>query len=155
MPKLNDSWCFILTDSTVSNEKKQKNIRNIIEFFKYGFWGTVTTGINLLIFFWLENLGMYYIIANIVSYIFAVFVNYILNKKYVFKSDPSEDKDSKQLIKFFSVRLGSLLIDNMLFYLLVSTLHYNVNFSRVFLSLVIIIATFGVNKLFVFNTKKR
>lgn len=155
MPKFNDSWCFILTDSTVSNEKKQRNIRNIIEFFKYGFWGAVTTGINLLAFFWLESLGMYYIVANIVSYIFAVFVNYILNKKFVFKSDPSVDKASKQLIKFFTVRLGSLLIDNMLFYLLVSILHYNVNISRVFLSLVIIIATFGVNKFFVFNTKKR
>jgi putative flippase GtrA len=146
---------FYLTGSTVSNEKKQKNIKNIIEFIKYGFWGAVTTGINLLAFFWLESLGMYYIVANIVSYIFAVFVNYILNKKFVFKSDSSENKDGKQLIKFFIVRLVSLLIDNILFYLLVSTLHYNVNFSRVFLSLAIIVATFGVNKLFVFNTKKR
>ncbi|WP_440960893.1 GtrA family protein [Paenibacillus nitricinens] len=146
---------FYLTGSTVSNEKKQKNIKNIIEFIKYGFWGAVTTGINLLAFFWLESLGMYYIVANIVSYIFAVFVNYILNKKFVFKSDSSEYKDGKQLIKFFIVRLVSLLIDNILFYLLVSALHYNVNFSRVFLSLAIIIATFGVNKLFVFNTKKR
>lgn len=140
-----------MPNSKVTDQKKS----DIEEFVKYGFWGAVTTGINLGAFFILESMGLYYIIANIVSYIFAVFVNYFLNKKFVFNTDSSENKNSNQLYKFFTVRLLSLLVDNLLFYLLVSTLHFNVNISRVFLSLFIIIATFGVNKFFVFNTKKR
>lgn len=144
-----------MSSSVDSKEKTNKNIENIKELVKYGFWGGVTTAINLLVFFGLEGLGMYYIIANVVSYIFAVFINYILNKKFVFNTTPSENNGSKQLLKFFGVRLVALLIDNLLFYVLVSTLHYNVNFSRVFLSLAIIITTFGVNKSFVFNIKKR
>ncbi|MFC3750512.1 GtrA family protein [Paenibacillus sp. GCM10012306] len=122
---------------------------------KYGFWGAITTGINLLLFFLLERLGLYYIIANIISYVLAVLVNYILNKKFVFITASNEKKNSSQLLKFFAVRLVSLFIDNLLFYLMVTILKYDVNISRVALSFVIIIATFGVNKFFVFNTKKR
>ncbi|ULO08041.1 GtrA family protein [Paenibacillus sp. 19GGS1-52] len=143
-----------MSRSTLTSEKRIKRSKNIKEFVKYSFWGAVTTGINLLLFFLLESLGLYYIIANIVSYIFAVFVNYILNRRFVFSNHSSEN-NGKQFFKFFIVRLVSLLIDNSLFYLLVSTLHYNVNISRVVLSLGIIIATFGVNKFFVFSIKKR
>lgn len=132
--------------------RKKKNLQNIKELIKYGFWGAVTTGINLLAFFILESMGIYYITANIVSYIFAVILNYILNKKFVFNSH-TPYKNRYQFLKFVIVRLGSLLIDNLLFYILVSVLHFNVNISKILLSLVIIIATFGVNKVFVFNRK--
>ncbi|WP_076246533.1 GtrA family protein [Paenibacillus sp. FSL H8-0259] len=130
-------------------------MKSVLEFVKYSFWGAISTGINLLAFFLLNNLGLYYIIANILSYIFAVFVNYILNKKFVFNNQSSNNKESSQLLKFLAVRLIALLIDNILFYLLVSVLHYNVNISRIALSVLLIIATYGVNKFFVFNTKKR
>lgn len=136
-----------------SNMENQKLKRGIVELVKYGFWGAVTTALNLLTFFLLEGIGMYYITANVVSYIFAVIINYILNKKFVFNS--TSQRDSKQFIKFIIVRLVSLLIDSSLFYLLVSVLNFNVNISRIFLSVAIIIATFGVNKFFVFTTKKR
>lgn len=131
------------------------NSKPIIEFLKYGFWGAITTGINLLLFFLLESLGLFYIVANILSYIFAVLVNYVLNKKYVFNNRISEKKTSIQLMNFFFIRISSLIIDNILFFLLVSKLHYNVNMSRVSLSFFIIVATYGLNKLFVFNSKKR
>lgn len=133
----------------------EQNRKNLLEFFKYSFWGAVTTGINLVLFFLLESLGMFYIIANISSYIFAVLVNYILNKKFVFNSQTTKKRESKQLLGFLVVRFSALLIDNVLFYLLVSVLHYNVFISRVGLSIFIIIATYGVNKFFVFSTKKR
>ncbi|MEK3760709.1 GtrA family protein [Paenibacillus sp. FSL P4-0338] len=132
-----------------------EKLQDVLEFIKYSFWGAVTTAINLLIFFLLENLGIHYIIANILSYICAVLLNYILNKKFVFNNQTLKNKESSQLLKFFAVRLSALLIDNILFYLLVSGLHYNVNISRIGLSFLIIIATYGVNKFFVFNTKKR
>ncbi|OMF24339.1 hypothetical protein BK132_24770 [Paenibacillus sp. FSL H8-0259] len=137
------------------NEKQTEKMKSVLEFVKYSFWGAISTGINLLAFFLLNNLGLYYIIANILSYIFAVFVNYILNKKFVFNNQSSNNKESSQLLKFLAVRLIALLIDNILFYLLVSVLHYNVNISRIALSVLLIIATYGVNKFFVFNTKKR
>ncbi|SFS84531.1 GtrA family protein [Paenibacillus sp. 453mf] len=140
-------------DSLGSDFGNQNTKRSIIELVKYGFWGAVTTALNLFAFFLLEGLGMYYITANVLSYIFAVIINYILNQKFVFKS--SSQNDYKQFVKFIIVRIVSLLIDSGLFYLLVSILSFNVNLSRILLSITIIVATFGVNKLFVFNTKKR
>lgn len=62
----------------------------IVELFKYGIYGVITTIINLALFFGLEKIGVYYLAANTLSYIIAVVINYFLNKKYVFKTVNNE-----------------------------------------------------------------
>lgn len=134
---------------------KSNRSKNIVQLLSYSFWGAITTGFNLTLFFLLNFLGVNYILANIVSYIFAVILNYYFNKMFVFEKN-SSNKETRVFIKFIIVRAISLLIDTILFYLLVSFMHLNVNVSRILLSFVIIVATFFVNKVFVFRpTKKR
>lgn len=126
--------------------------KGFIELAKYGVFGCITTGINLGLFFIMTKAGMYYLLSNSLSYCIAVVVNYIFNYRYVF-----HDKGEKQhwkwkeFFKFFLVRLGSLLADNTLFFILVSLLHVNVYVARIGLSIAVILATYVVNKLFVFK----
>ena len=125
---------------------------DLIELIKYGFWGGITTIINLVLFWGMVKVGMYYIVANIASYIIAVIVNYILNKKYVFVAvEQSQKSRNLELIKFIGVRVMSLLIDTVLFYCLIEYFHVNVYIGRIGLSFIIIIMTFLVNKMCVFK----
>lgn len=123
------------------------------ELFRYGFFGIITTGINLVLLAVFVKLGMYYILANTVAYIFAVIVNYVFNQRFVFaqaaKSGTPEAR--RQFIKFILLRVVSLVIDNALFYLLVTILALPMYPSRIGLTIAIIMITFIINKLFVFS----
>jgi putative flippase GtrA len=124
-----------------------------IELLRYGIFGCITTGVNLGLFFILKKIGLYYLLANSISYCIAVIINYLFNYKFVFNKNGKQDKHWNwvEFAKFFAVRMVSLLVDNALFYFVVDILHVNIYIGRIALSIIVIIATFIVNKLFVFK----
>ncbi|MFR1380321.1 MAG: GtrA family protein [Clostridium neonatale] len=124
-------------------------IDNFIEIIKYGIFGIVTTGINLLLFYALIKFEMNYIISNTVSYLIAVIISYFLNKVYVFK-DNNINKIG-QMIKFIFVRILSLCAENILLILMVDMLKYNIYISKIFISFLIICSTFIINKIIIFK----
>lgn len=126
-------------------------VQKLLEFIRYGFWGGITTAINLIIFFVLNYLGINYILANAIGFIIAVIVNYILNKKYVFKNDT--DNERIQIVKYMLMRLLSLGIDSILFYLFVSVMSFNVYITRIFLSIVLILAMYLISRVYIFVGK--
>lgn len=90
--------------------------------------------------------------ANSVSYAIAVIINYIFNKKYVFKTENSSlSSTRKEFIKFVFVRIASLLADNMLLFLIVDIIKMNLLIGKILSSLIIILSTFILNKIFVFK----
>lgn len=124
----------------------------IFELFKYGICGAVTTVGNLFLFIVLEECGIHYIIANTFSYLAAVLMNYMLNRKYVFKIRQGSAKEILiEFVQFIFVRLLSLAADNIFFYLFVELCALNVYVVRVSLSFVSIMATFFINKMYVFK----
>lgn len=125
----------------------------LIELIKYGIYGCITTAINLfLLFFFIKELGMHYLLSNSVSYAIAVVINYIFNKKYVFKTDGSTVNSTRiEFIKFVSVRIASLFADNALLYLIVDVIKIDLLVGKILSSLIIILSTFVLNKVFVFR----
>lgn len=136
-----------------SDKKFKKS--ELYQLVKYGLFGAITTAINLLLFYLFEKTGMYYLLSNTISYFIAVIINYVFNDKFVFDSSSKfKNWNWNQFIKFFSIRFISLLIDNFLFYIAVDIIHLNVYFARITLSALVILLTFFVNKIFVFNRKE-
>ena len=126
-------------------------MKKYIQLLKYIFWGGMSTGINLVILFLLLYFtDVHYLIANTVAYFIAVIVNYVFNKRYVFYSS----KDTKkELLSFMLMRLVSLLIDNVLYYIAVDIINCNVYISRLVVSAVIILGTYFINKYLIFKGK--
>ena len=128
----------------------------IVELIKYGFWGGITTCLNLVLFFLLDKLNiMHYLLANGIAYVIAVIVNYICNRLFVFNAPNQIAKGRRevtaQFLKFFIMRIISLLIDTALFFVVVDLLGIPKLPGRIALSAVIIILTFVFSKLFVFK----
>lgn len=129
--------------------------KSIEELIKYGVYGVFTTGINLILFVVFKEIGMYYLVANTVSYIIAVVINYVLNRKFVFKTAGNTKQQAKEeFLKFVGVRCASLVLDNILFYFVVDIMKINVYVGRIFLSIGIILCTFIINKVFVFKKRQ-
>lgn len=127
-------------------------MRNVEQLIRYGVFGGICTGINLLLFVLFQQLGMHYLLANTVSYAIAVVINFFLNKNHVFRgSGQSEKNVGNKFVRFMFVRVLSLAADNTLLYLVVSRLRMNQYVSKIVISIVLIVATYILNKLFVFH----
>lgn len=129
-------------------------IKQYFELIKYCFFGGITTLINLALLYVFVEAGMNYIVANTIAYIIAVIVNYLFSVFFVFEEKAEGVKENiVQFGKFCSVRVGSLVLDNALFYLCVSILRAPLWPSRIILSVAIIVGTYLLNKIFVFIKK--
>lgn len=139
-----------------------KIIKQIFELVKYGFWGGISTISNIFLYYLLSRLGVYYLLANIISYFIAVIFNFSLNKKFVFKQstviksekDTKSNSDKKQFIQFIAIRLVSLIIENILLYILVSYLNLPDLYCKLGLSAFTILATYFFNKNIVFKNSE-
>jgi len=140
-----------------------KIIKQILELVKYGFWGGISTVLNIFLYFILSRIGVYYLVANIISYFIAVIFNFFLNKKFVFtqsftsengndtKLNEKSKSDKKQFIQFIMIRLVSLVVENILLYILVSIIGWPDIYCKLGLSAFTILATYFINKNIVFK----
>lgn len=88
-------------------------------------------------------------IANIISWICSVTFAYFTNRKYVFKS--KEKAILKESIKFYTLRITTLLIDMFTMFLLVTVLGSNDKLSKILVQFIILIFNYVFSKLLVFK----
>ncbi len=124
----------------------KKSVREII---KYIFWGTVTTILNYVLFVVLIRVGIYYIVSNIVTYGIAVVISYWCNEKFVF--DIQKKKRTQKLIEYIVNRMILLIIDNLLLIFLVEIVEMSAEWSKVFISVILLLANYLISKFWIFK----
>lgn len=130
-------------------------ISKMKQLIKYGFWGVISTGINLLLFYLFIKIKIPYIAANVVSYIIAVIASYFFNNKYVFDAHESDAKESTKQIKYFAMRGISVAVDSALLAFLHELCGLNLVLSKVLDSIIIIGATYILSKFWIFEGIKK
>lgn len=121
----------------------------VIRFIKFGMVGVINTLVNWIIFFILNALGMYYILANIIAYILGTINSYLWNTLWVFKY---KDKASTETtIKFIILNLIGLGLNTGILYVLVDLCNLNKFIGLVTTTAIVMIINYIVNKLWVFS----
>ena len=121
----------------------------VIRFIKFGMVGVINTLVNWIIFFILNALGMYYIVANIIAYILGTVNSYLWNTLWVFKY---KDKASTETtIKFIILNLIGLGLNTGILYVLVDLCNLNKFIGLVITTAIVMIINYIVNKLWVFS----
>lgn len=127
------------------------------EIINYLIFGALTTLINLLTYYILiitifnPNNKIELQITNIIAWIISVTFAYITNKLFVFNS--KEQNIKKEVIKFYSSRISTLLVEIILMYIFVSTLKYNDKIIKIITNIIIIILNYIISKLLVFQKR--
>lgn len=88
-------------------------------------------------------------IANIISWIAGVAFAYVTNRKYVFES--KEENKLKELTKFVSARIITLLMDMFIMFIGVTILKGSDKIMKLVSQVVITIANYIFSKIFVFK----
>jgi len=92
-------------------------------------------------------------VANISSWILAVLFAYFANRIFVFESKDSNILN--EMKKFFMARVGTLLLDMAIMYIMVSLLNINDRVAKLVVQVVVTILNYVFSKLFVYNSRKK
>ncbi|MBQ6344646.1 MAG: GtrA family protein [Methanobrevibacter sp.] len=119
------------------------------ELFWYVVFGTLTTIVNVVVYFALEYIGVNYIISNIIAWFLSVLFAYVTNRIWVFES--KSPNILKEMVLFFSGRIFSGVLDTALLYLFVDILTLGNTFSKIAVEIIITILNYLLSKLIVFK----
>ena len=106
----------------------------------------------LLIYYFTDILGLWYLYSGILSFIIVSVVSFSLNKNITFK-DKNENLQ-RQYLKYVLVILIGMTINNSFLYIFTDLLGVWYVVSRVFSSLIALIWNYTASKKFVFLVKK-
>jgi len=116
----------------------------MLQFFKYGIVGGINFVFSMIVFLvLLKVLILEYKIAFTITWLFGIFLTYIINFLWVFKPEDKLEFKSR-FPKYFSVYLLSYLINLVLLDVIVKSFHYDPFYTQFFiLPLVVFINFFG------------
>ena len=140
------------------NKCKQKNKifqkTKYSEILWYGFFGVLTTLINIVSFILLDKTGLNVYFSNLLAWFLSVLFAFITNKLFVFDSKDFTFKVFfKELVSFFFFRIVSLGIDMAGMYICLEAIKLNKMISKIIVNVVVIVANYVFSKLFIFKKK--
>ena len=120
------------------------------EVINYIIAGGFTTVVSISSFILFSRaLGMFYIYANILSWVVAVLFAYFAYRWFVFKS--KDQKKFKQFIRFVEARIFSLIVDTALMFALVDFLDLDDVLSKIIVQFIVMTINYLISKFFVFK----
>lgn len=88
---------------------------------------------------------------SVISWVVGVVFGYFMNRIFVFKS--KEPNMWKEFLQFSGGRVSTWLLDLVMMVLMVNVLQINEAFSKIFVSVLVMIGNYIISKLFVFKKK--
>jgi len=124
----------------------------VLSFFKYNIVALLATAVDFAIFVLLTKMvGIWYVLAAILSAVSGGMVAFWFNRSWVFHSHDSHIK--KQALRYVSVWLGSILLNATGIYLMVDYIDLPEIQSKILVSITVgIFFNFLMNKYYVFKT---
>ena len=122
---------------------------------RYLFFGGCTTVLSTVVFWLGLQVGIPYLVSQIISWIAAVLFAFFTNKAWVFRSNVWEPKVLfRELVSFVASRLFTLALGTGVLYVCVEWLHFPEMVGKIISQVIEIAANYALSKLLVFVKKK-
>lgn len=93
------------------------------------------------------------ILLSVISWVVGVVFGYFMNRIFVFKS--KEPNIWKEFLQFSGGRVSTWVLDAVMMVLMVNIMHINEAFSKIFVSVLVMIGNYIISKVFVFRKKEQ
>lgn len=137
-------------------KRLEKPYKKHKEFLLYMFFGAGTTVVSIGTYWLFDGvLGVNELIANVISWIFAVTFAYITNRKWVFAHNARGAKNIiSEIFKFFSARGFTLLLEEAILFIFVTLLKCNSLLVKSAAQVLVILLNYIFSKRVVFKNNK-
>lgn len=90
---------------------------------------------------------------SVISWVVGVVFGYFMNRIFVFKS--KETNMWKEFLQFSGGRVSTWILDMVMMVLMVNLMHINEAFSKIFVSVLVMIGNYLISKFFVFKKEDK
>ncbi len=118
----------------------------------YLFFGGLTTLVSIGSFA-LADMVVNELIANIISWVLAVTFAYATNRIWVFHSQAQGREKGKEALAFYTARLTTLGIEELLLLVFVTWLGCNSLLVKIVAQIIVLIGNYLLSKFFIFRKK--
>ena len=141
----------------MSEEKKENRVVAFLKaratFIRYCIVGAAATlletGLYMLLY---EKLGIYNVVSTFVAWFLTVLFAFLTNKYFVYRSNSGE-KVIKELLSFFSCRIGTGIFNLVWMYVTVDLLDWTTLVMKLLSALMVGIINYLVGKVMIFKKK--
>ena len=121
----------------------------------YLFFGGLAVFLNLALFvLFTKRFGWGALFANVVDWVICVLFQFITNKTWVFDATTDSAKGFwAQLAGFFSGRLLTLGVEELILFVFIDRLHWSSFLVKLIAQIVVIVSNYVISKFFVFKQK--
>lgn len=121
----------------------------------YVFFGVLTTIVSFFTYWlFLDVFNLHELIANTISWIFAVGFAFFTNRVWVFNCPTKGQKSFLiQMLKFYSGRLFTLGVEDGIIFIFVTKLEYNELLIKLFATIIVLILNYIISKVIIFRKK--
>lgn len=120
------------------------------QIFRYIITGGMTTVINYIIYILLTAVSMDYLVANSIAWLGAVIFAYYANRHMVFRSEGSK---KQEFVQFFSLRLATLAVENLLLFMFVGYIGAAELPSKIVVSVITVVLNYFACKYSIFKER--
>ena len=132
-------------------QEPKKYLKNFIQFFKFGIVGLSNTVIAYAVYAIFITFGVYYIIANLISFFAGITNSFFWNSKFVFNKRKDKGFFFPLIKAIISYSLTGIILANILLFLSIEILNIS-QYLAPLVSLVITVpSNFFLNKYWVFK----
>lgn len=127
---------------------KNKNLKELLLYLVVGGVATVT---EWLMFFVLEKIAVHYMLATVIAYVIATFVNWLAGRVLVFKE--SKKAVIREIIEIYLASIVGLLLNLGLMWLMVDAFDFNEMLSKIIATGLVFLYNFLIRKLVIYKQK--
>lgn len=139
---------------SIASLKNSKFANLLVQFFKFGIVGLSNTIIGYTVYFILVKVGIFYIIASIISFFAGIINSFFWNSKFVFRQKEKRGMYTSFMKAAMSYAFTGLFLGNFLLYFFVEVLAIS-KYLAPFVGLIITVpSNFILNKFWVFKEQK-
>lgn len=133
-----------------------KMYRKYEEAISYLFWGGVAFFLSMILFWLFADVwGWNSVLANTLDWVICVLFTYVTNRIFVFKSKTKGFKAIwKEFVSFVAARLFTLLLEDLIIFVLDSCMGMNSMLVKLIGQVVVIVTNYILSKLWIFKGKK-
>ena len=123
----------------------------IVQFFRYIFVGGISSVVDLGLLFFIENLGVNYLLATAIGFCLGISVNYKLSKKFIFTKEAGVKNAKDEFLIYILIGIGGLLITEILMYIMTDNLGLHFMISKILITVVTLVWNYSARKIILYR----
>lgn len=132
------------------SQVREKQKKNVIQFLIFAVVGVSNTMVDLVVYWLLLQIPIYYVIANVISYGAGMLNSYLWNRNVTFK-DKRKEHSKQTIIRFILWNVSMLVLSTGIIYCLTELFAWHALMSKIIATCIVLLVQFLGNKLWVFK----